>query len=58
MTVEQYRYKNAIIHIRGEVDRVRLEEATIKFMKKAHKCRKNKLKEKEENGNKNTSRAV
>lgn len=55
--MKTYRYKNAIINIYGEVDREKLEEATIKFMKKAYKCKKNKMKEKIQNGNENTSRA-
>lgn len=56
--METYRYKNAIVNVYGEVDREKLEKATVKFLKKADKCRKNKLKEKNQNGNKNTSRAV
>lgn len=56
--MEKYRYKNAIIYIRGEVNREKLEEATIIFLKKVDKCRKNKMKEKNQNGNNNTSRAV
>lgn len=56
--MKQYRYKNAIINISGEVDRKKLEEATIRFIKKADKCKKNKLKEKNQNGNNDTSRAV
>lgn len=56
--MEKYKYKNATIYVRGEVNREKLEEATIRFLKKADKCRRNKLKEKDQNGNKNTSRAV
>lgn len=56
--MEKYRYKNAIINVRGEVDREKLEKATIRFMKKAELCRKNKLKEKNQNGNNDSSRAV
>lgn len=56
--MEHYRYKNAIIYVRGNVDRHRLEEATIKFIKKADKCRRNKVKEKIQNGDKNTSGTV
>lgn len=48
--MKQYRYNNAIINIRGEVNREKIEEATIIFMKKADKCRKNKLKEKSKRG--------
>lgn len=43
--MKQYRYNNAIINISGEVNREKIEEATIIFLKKADKCRKNKLKE-------------
>lgn len=53
-----YKYKDATIYIRGDVDRDTLEEATIKFMKKAYKCRKNKAKENVQNDNKNQTRAV
>lgn len=55
--MERYRHKNAIIYIRGEVDREKLEEATIKFLKKADKCRK-KLKEKNQYGNTDSSRII
>lgn len=55
--MKTYKHKNAIINIHGEVNREKLEEATIKFMKKVYKCKKNKMKEKIQNGNKNTSRA-
>lgn len=56
--METYHFKNAIVNVYGEVDREKLEKATIKFMKKADKCRKNKLKERKQNDNKNTSRAI
>lgn len=49
--MKQYKYNNAIINVRGEVDREKIKEATIVFLKKADKCRKNKLKEKNQNGN-------
>lgn len=49
--MKQYKYNNAIINIRGEVNREKIEEATIIFMKKADKCRKNKAKGKNQNGN-------
>lgn len=49
--MKQYRYNNAIINIRGEVDREKIKEATIIFLKKADKCRKNKSKERKQNGN-------
>lgn len=47
--MKQYRYNNAIINISGEVDRKKIEEATVIFLKKADKCRKKK--EKRDNGN-------
>lgn len=49
--MKQYKYNNAIINISGEVNREKIEEATIIFMKKADKCRKNKAKEKKQDGN-------
>lgn len=49
--MKQYKYNNAIINIRGKVDREKIEEATIIFMKKVDKCRKSKMKEKNQNGN-------
>lgn len=49
--MKQYKYNNAIINIRGEVDREKIEEATIIFMKKADKYRKNKMKGNHQNGN-------
>lgn len=53
--MKKYRYKNAIIRVHGEIDRKKIEEATIIFLKKADKCKKNKLKERSQNGNCNTS---
>ncbi len=32
--MEEYKYNNAIIRIKGDVDREKIREATIKFMKK------------------------
>lgn len=49
--MKQFKYNNAIINISGEVNREKIEEATIIFLKKADKCRKNKLKGKNQNGN-------
>lgn len=49
--MKTYKYKNAIINIHGEVDREKLEAATIKFMKKV-------IRSKKKNGNKNKTRAV
>lgn len=45
------KYNNATIYIQGEVDREKIEEATIIFMKKVQRRRK-------DNGNKNTSGAI
>ena len=55
MYIKEFKYNNAIIRMRGEVDREKIEKATIIFMKKAERCRKNKKKEKGQNGNSNTS---
>lgn len=35
--MKTYRYKNAVVNVRGEVDKERLKEATIKFLTKAHR---------------------
>ena len=53
--MKKYRYKNAIIRVYGKTNRKKIEEATIIFLKKADKCKKNKLKEKSQNGDCNTS---
>lgn len=53
--MKQYRRNNAIIHIRGEVDREKIEEATVIFLKKIEKQRK---KEKRENVDKHTTRNI
>lgn len=49
--MKQFKYNNAIINISGEVNREKIEEATIIFLKKADKCRKNKSKREDQNGN-------
>lgn len=56
--MQHFKYNNAIINIAGEVDRKKLEAATIRYMKKVDRCRRNKVKEKNQNGNNDTSRAV
>lgn len=56
--IEEYRYRNAIIRVYGEVDRETLEKATCKFMKKVITIRKLKLKEKNQNGNRIKSRVI
>ena len=48
--MKQYKYNNAIINIRGEVDQEKIREATVIFLKKADKCKKNKMKEQKQNG--------
>ena len=53
--IEEFKYENAILRISGEVNREKIEEATIIFVKKAEKCKKNKRKEKSQNGDSNTS---
>lgn len=58
ISIEEYKYKNATIRVHGEVNREKIEEATIIFLKKADRCRRNKLKENKQNGNKNTPRAI
>lgn len=49
--MKEYRYRNAIIRVFGEIDREKIEEATIAFLKKADRCKKNIAKEKSQNGN-------
>ena len=56
--MKKYRYGNAIIRVYGKVNRQKIEEATIIFLKKSDKCKKNKLKEKSQNGNCNTRRDI
>lgn len=50
--METYRYKNAVINVYGEVDREKIEKATIIFLKKVEASRK---REKRNNGNRNTT---
>lgn len=49
-----------MVNVYGEVDRDKLENSTVIFLKKADKCRKLKLRQKEKsnNGCKSTSRAI
>jgi hypothetical protein len=49
--MKEFKYENAIIRISGEVDREKIKEAAVIFLKKSDKCRKNKMKEKSQNGN-------
>lgn len=56
--MKKYRYNNATIRVYGKVNRKKIEEATIIFLKKSDKCKKNKLKEKGQNGNCSTGRVI
>lgn len=56
--MKSYKYKNAEIHIRGEANQEKIKEATVKFMRKVEIQRNRLLKEKNQNGNKSTPRAV
>lgn len=40
--METYKYKNATIHVRGEVDKEKLKKATIQFLKKTYKYKQMK----------------
>ena len=42
-----FKYKNATIRVRGEVDKERLKTATIQFMKKSYRYKKMKGREQE-----------
>lgn len=44
-----YEYRNATVYVRGEVDKEKLRNATIRFFKNAQKCKV--LKERIINGN-------
>lgn len=35
--MKTFRYKNAIIHVRGEVDKDKLKDATIQFLTKSYR---------------------
>lgn len=54
--MQEIKYNNAIVRIRGEVKREKIEEVTLVFLKKIEKCRKNKKKEKNQNDNCDKSR--
>lgn len=49
--MKEYRYRNAIIRVFGENDREKIKDATIAFLKKADRYKKNIAKEKSQNGN-------
>lgn len=38
--MKTYRFKNAIVHIHGEVNKERLEKATIKLIKRSMRYKK------------------
>lgn len=40
--MKTYIIENAIVNVYGNVDREKIEAATITFLKKAEKCKKNK----------------
>lgn len=50
--MEQFKYKNAVVRIHGEVNQEVLEIATINYLKKIDSIRKRRR----VNGNRNTSR--
>lgn len=53
--MKEYKYNNAIIRITGDVDRERIREATIKFMKKVEIEKRKQTKGKIQNGDSNKS---
>lgn len=40
--MKTFKYKNATIHVRGEVDKEKLKNATIQFLKKRYTYKKMK----------------
>ena len=40
--MKTYKYKNATIHVRGEVDKERLKQASIKFLTKVYRVKREK----------------
>lgn len=40
--MKTYRYKNATIHVRGDVDKERLRNAAVQFIKKSYRYKKMK----------------
>lgn len=40
--MKTYKYKNATIHVRGEVDKEKLKAATIQYLKKTYRYKKHK----------------
>ena len=56
--MKEYRHENAIIRIKGNVDREKIREATVKFFRRVENSKRNRENDKIQNGNKNTSRAI
>lgn len=42
----EYKFENATVRIHGEIERERVEQSTIIYLKKVIKCRKQKEREK------------
>lgn len=40
--MKTFKYKNATIHVRGDVDKEKLKNATIQFLKKSYRYKKTK----------------
>ena len=40
--MKTFKYKNATIHVRGDVDKEKLRNATIQFLKKTYRYKKAK----------------
>lgn len=46
--MKTYKYKNATIHVRGEVDKEKLKNATIQFLTKTYRFKRIKEKRNEQ----------
>lgn len=42
--MKTFKYKNATIHVRGDVDKEKLKNATVQFIKKSYRYKKVKEK--------------
>ena len=40
--MKTFKYKNATVHIRGDIDKEKIKNATIQFMKKTYRYKKTK----------------
>lgn len=40
--MKTFKYKNAVIHVRGNVDKEKLKTATVQFIKKSYRYKKAK----------------